>query len=165
MSIKALLLKQYDLYPKMQIQDIVKLIYQNEFAGGHLIENEDDILRKLQEELCSLKHSCTDKRIPCDAFEDIGNNLCRLHLAALKYYDISLNTVNKLFISTANSIKEAFRALKKNWMCLDNAVRKDCFLIRWKSWKLICVPIRKKAIRQLVTVRYSGLLIHLRTVL
>ena len=57
MSIKALLLKQYDLYPKMQIQHIVKLIYQNEFAGGHLIENEDDSLRKLQDELCSLKHS------------------------------------------------------------------------------------------------------------
>jgi len=113
MSIKALLLKQYDLYPKMQIQDTVKLIYQNEFAGGHLIENEDDILRKLLEELCSLKHSCMDKRVPCDAFEDIGNNLCRLHLAALKYYDISLNTVNKLFISTANSIKGSIQSFEE----------------------------------------------------
>ena len=33
MSIKSLLLKQYELHPKMQIQDMVKLIYQNEFAG------------------------------------------------------------------------------------------------------------------------------------
>jgi hypothetical protein len=33
-DLKNILLKQYKLYPKMQIQDMVKLIYQNEFASG-----------------------------------------------------------------------------------------------------------------------------------
>ena len=36
---KKALLMQYERYPGMQIADMVKLIYQNEFAGGHLITN------------------------------------------------------------------------------------------------------------------------------
>jgi uridine kinase len=104
MGIKAVLLKQHDLYPKMQIQDIIKLIYQNEFAGGHLIENEDDSLRKLQDECCSLEQLSTNGKIPDHAFEDIGNHLCRFHLTALKHNNIRLKTINRFFTSTANSI-------------------------------------------------------------
>jgi len=81
---KGLLLRQYDLYPKMQIQDMVKLIYQNEFAGGHLIENEKDSLQKLQEECRYWERYSPNGRIPDDAFEEIGNGLCRFHLAALR---------------------------------------------------------------------------------
>ena len=32
--------EQYGLYPKMQPQDFIKLAYQSEFGGGHLIEDE-----------------------------------------------------------------------------------------------------------------------------
>jgi uridine kinase len=113
MSIKAVLIKHYDLYPKMQIQDMIKLIYQNEFAGGHLIENEDHSLHKLQDEYRSLEHLSSNKKMSDNAFESIGNNLCRLHLAALKYYDINLNTVNRLFISTANSIKGSIQSFEE----------------------------------------------------
>jgi len=113
MSIKALLFKQYDLYPKMQIQDMIKLIYQNEFAGGHLIENEDDSLRKLQDEWRSLEQSSPNRKISDDAFENIGNNLCRFHLTALKYYDISLNTINRFFTSTANSIHGSIQSFEE----------------------------------------------------
>lgn len=71
MSIKAVLIKHYDLYPKMQIQDMIKLIYQNEFAGGHLIENEDHSLHKLQDEYRSLEHFSSNKKISYNVFERI----------------------------------------------------------------------------------------------
>lgn len=102
---KSLLLKQYELYPKMKIQDMVKLIYQNEFAGGHLIANESDSLKRIQEECCSLDTKSLSSKVPVDsAFEEIGNGLCRFHLMALHHTNIDLATVNQFFISTANSI-------------------------------------------------------------
>ena len=103
MSIKSLLLKHYSLYPKMQIQDMVKLIYQNEFAGGHLIKNEDDSLRRLKDELNSLEKASPGSKMFDHAFEAIGNNLCRFHLVALKQSGIGIETLNRFFINTANS--------------------------------------------------------------
>jgi len=102
MNIKSLLLNQYKLYPKMQIQDMIKLIYQNEFAGGHLILDEEDSLRKLQDEYCALRQ-CSINRTISDTFEEIGNGLCRFHLTAIQNVDINLETVNRFFISTSNS--------------------------------------------------------------
>jgi len=104
MSIRVLLVRHFNLYPRMQIQDMVKLVYQNEFAGGHLIEDEEKALQRLQDELRYLEQIAPDREITNNVFEDIGNNLCRLHLAALKRHNISPNTINRLFISTANSI-------------------------------------------------------------
>mgnify|MGYP000916163151 CR=1 FL=1 len=103
MSIKSLLIKHYSLYPKMQIQDMVKLIYQNEFAGGHMIEDGDESLRRLRDELSSLEKIPPDRMMPDHVFENIGNNLCRLNLAAIKQSGISVETVNRFFINTANS--------------------------------------------------------------
>jgi len=119
MSIKEILVKQYYLYPKMQIQDMIKLIHQNEFAGGHLIESEEDSLQRLQEEWRCLEQLSPDRKIYNDVFESIGNNLCRLHLAALKHcnsikhYSISLSTINRFFISTANSIQGSVESFEK----------------------------------------------------
>jgi len=104
-DMKSLLLKQYELYPKMQIQDMIKLIYQNEFAGGHFITNETDSFMRLQEECHSLRVHSLGTKIPANAlFEKIGNGLCRLHLTALINGDINLKTANRFFVSTANSI-------------------------------------------------------------
>ena len=69
----------------MNIEDmLIKLIYQNEFAGGHLIKNENDSLCELEDECCFLEQRSLHTKIPDDAFENIGNNLCRLHLTVLK---------------------------------------------------------------------------------
>ena len=36
-QLQEVLLWHQQRYPRMQIQDLVKLVYQNEFAGGHMI--------------------------------------------------------------------------------------------------------------------------------
>jgi len=113
LSMKDLLLKQYNLYPKMQIQDMVKLIYQNEFAGGHLVENEKNSMQKLQEECCSLEQCSPNRRISDNAFEEIGNGLCRFHLTALQCNTISLTTINRFFLNTANSIRGSIQSFEE----------------------------------------------------
>ncbi|NMA65762.1 MAG: hypothetical protein GX957_05905 [Clostridiaceae bacterium] len=100
---KNLLREHFERYPKMQIQDMVKLIYQNEFAGGHFIPDKEYSLRKLKEEysnLCSSASFIYNNGL----FESISNNLYRLHLYPLINETIMLETVNGFFVNTANNI-------------------------------------------------------------
>ncbi len=57
-GLEDILVKHYKRYPCMQIQDMVKLIYQNEFAGGHLINDENDSLSRLREEYSIVTGKC-----------------------------------------------------------------------------------------------------------
>ena len=43
-ELKVILITHANRYPLMQPQDAVKLIYQNEFGGGHLIRDEEACL-------------------------------------------------------------------------------------------------------------------------
>ena len=36
-QLQEVILWHQQRYPRMQIRDLVKLVYQNEFAGGHMI--------------------------------------------------------------------------------------------------------------------------------
>jgi adenylate kinase family enzyme len=120
---KNLILDHFKQYPGMQIQDMVKLIYQNEFAGGHMIKNEKDSMKRLYEEYTAIDKAIVNKgsMVNKDStvnedsivnkggkdnalFENIGNGLCRLHLAALHSADINLATINRFFYNTANSV-------------------------------------------------------------
>lgn len=65
-------------YPKMRSTDAVKLIYQNEFGGGHLIRDEAACLAYLRREYASVPKNPAAPR-----YEDIGNGLIRVSLAAV----------------------------------------------------------------------------------
>ena len=94
-----LLVDHYKKYPKMQIEDFYKLIFQNEFAGGHLISDENDSLDHLTNEFNRIK----DQKSLGDVFENIGNKLVRLYLSPLYSMKINIATINRFFVITANS--------------------------------------------------------------
>lgn len=103
MDLKSVLIRHQELYPEMQIQDAVKLVYQNEFAGGHLIRNEEGSLRRLLDE-CAAIEQIGRRLMAGSHFVDIGNGLCRLDLSVLQDYAINPSTVNRFFIHTAKSV-------------------------------------------------------------
>ncbi len=107
---KALLLKHAAKYPYMEIQDAIKLIYQNEFGGGHMIADEKSSLLRLQKEWETL-----DEVSPFDMelFEDVGNGLYRLNLVPLKHTSLSLETLNRFFIYTARVAKGTLRSFEE----------------------------------------------------
>ncbi len=109
---RGLLIGQYKAYPGMRIEDMVKLIFQNEFAGGHMIADKEDSLRRLREELCPVNALPPDKTMP-DAFEDIGNGLCRLHLRAPECAAVSPETINGFFVRTAESVRGSVRSFEE----------------------------------------------------
>ena len=81
-------------YPLMQPTDAVKLIYQNEFGGGHLIRDEEACLNYLRREYADLEKDPT-----APLYEDIGNGIVRVNLAAVKPED--LEQLGKAFIDSA----------------------------------------------------------------
>jgi hypothetical protein len=79
---RELFLTHFQRYPLMQIQDMVKLIFQNEFAGGHMLTDEAMSLNRLTEEFRTIRRNSSDLSSQ-SLIEDIGNGLVRLHLQGI----------------------------------------------------------------------------------
>ena len=82
-ELRAILIAHAKRYPLMQPRDAVKLIYQNEFGGGHLIRDEQACLNYLRREYADLEKDPT-----APLYEDIGNGIVRVNLAAVKPEDL-----------------------------------------------------------------------------
>ena len=93
-ELKAILIAHAKRYPLMQPRDAVKLIYQNEFGGGHLIRDEQACLNYLRWEYADLEKDATTP-----LYEDIGNGIVRVNLAAVKPED--LEQLGRDFIRSA----------------------------------------------------------------
>ncbi len=97
---KDVMLSHIIKYPLMQPADVVKLLFQSEYAGGHLIQSPAESLTRLIIECRGL-----EPRIAGEAFEPIGGGLCRLYLSAMTALGLSEQTLNRLFVATANTVK------------------------------------------------------------
>ena len=93
-ELKVILITHANRYPLMQPQDAIKLIYQNEFGGGHLIRDEEACLNYLRREYADLEKDPT-----APMYEDIGNGIVRVNLAAVREED--LEQLGQDFIATA----------------------------------------------------------------
>lgn len=83
-------------YPLMQPCDAVKLIYQNEFGGGHLIKDPEQSLLRLRAEFAEVIHD------PSAAlYEDIGNGVVRVNLAAVDISAYPLERLNHDFVRSS----------------------------------------------------------------
>lgn len=85
-------------YPLMEPTDAVKLIYQNEFGGGHLIRDVDSCLNYLRREYESVIQS---PDVPL--MEDIGNSMYRVNLNALDHAGYAIDQLGADFIRSANA--------------------------------------------------------------
>ncbi len=93
-ELRAILIAHAKRYPLMQPTDAVKLIYQNEFGGGHLIRDQQACLNYLRREYTDLEKDPT-----AALYEDIGNGIIRVNLAAFREED--LEQLGKAFIDSA----------------------------------------------------------------
>ena len=80
---------------------MVKLVYQSEFAGGHLIADNEQSEKRIAEE----RRTANAVGAPLFAFENIGEGLYRLHLNAPEASGFSDATINRFFINTAAVVR------------------------------------------------------------
>ncbi len=104
MNVREKLLKMYTKYPVAQTTDAVKLLYQSEFGGGHMISDEGKSLERIYSESLKITSDFGKNRQKCnDAdsfFEPIGDGICRADLAVLQE-GLTAETLNRMFVLTA----------------------------------------------------------------
>ena len=97
-ELRQILIAHAKKYPMMQPTDAVKLIYQNEFGGGHLIRDEIGCMNYLFQEYDSI-----EKTENLELFESIGNGLVRVNLTAVN--KSQLESLGQAFIRGAAAHK------------------------------------------------------------
>ncbi len=95
-ELKNIIIAHSKRYPDILPCDAVKLIYQNEFGGGHLIKNPQESLERLKREFIIVTG---DDSVPL--LEDIGNGLSRLNLQAVDINKLSLEQINRIFVKSS----------------------------------------------------------------
>ena len=95
-ALRQVLLTHAGRYPAMEPVDAVKLLYQNEFGGGHLIRDEAGCLNYLRREYESVVQS---PDVPLT--EDIGNGMFRIYLNALDHSGITVEQLGADFLRSA----------------------------------------------------------------
>lgn len=96
----------------MELQDAVKLIYQSEFGGGHLIMDEKESLERLLKEYRQgawKQEGCKNGEL----VEKAGKGMCRISLRALEQ-GLSPETLNRMFVRSAGEIKGTTEVFEKN---------------------------------------------------
>ena len=93
-DIRQILLCHARRYPAMQPIDAIKLLYQREFGGGHLIKDAKKSLDRLKEEFNTI--SKTDALY----IESIGDSMCRVYLGGAD--ETLLPLINEMFVLGAN---------------------------------------------------------------
>lgn len=93
----------------MCVEDLVKLIYQGEFGGGHIIPDESSALSRLLDEWERLPFVPQGEPL----IEDIGYGILRLNLAPAKSAGLDPRTVNRIFVLSANSVRGDVGALSE----------------------------------------------------
>ena len=119
-ELKAILITHAKRYPLMQPCDAVKLIYQNEFGGGHLIRDEQACLNYLRREYADLEKDPT-----APLYEDIGNGIVRVNLVAVKPED--LEQLGRVFIDSAAKHKGMLESFLNKLKVLETLTAEGVF--------------------------------------
>ena len=104
---RKLLTEHCQAYPKLQIQDIFKYLYQSAFGCEHLVASSDSVTESIRAELLSLE-TLSDEKPHIDRLD---GEYSRVHLSYLDC-GLSAETLGKLFCASAKKEPNGLAALK-----------------------------------------------------
>lgn len=117
---KTILLAHAGRYPAMEPTDAVKLLYQNEFGGGHLIRDEDAALQYMRRE-----YAATSRDPAKPLTEVIGNGLVRVNLAALP--ENRLEELGQVFLQSAKIHQGSLESFLPKLTLLESLTKEGAF--------------------------------------
>ena len=118
-EIRDIIKKHAEKYPEMQPQDLYKLIYQNEFGGGHLIRDKEKCREYLYNEYDNVEHINTERE------EYIGNGIVRINLKGLKREE--LDGLIEKFVLSAEKVKGNINSFKEKLKLACETVKSGVF--------------------------------------
>lgn len=121
-ELEHILRRHAALHPRMRPCDAVKLVYQNEFGGGHLVTDPAGSLDRLRSEYAAVRTSPALK-----ALEPIGNGVVRVMLAGLDTSSYSLEALNADFVRSAEAHTGALPAFLEKLAVLQTLAAESVF--------------------------------------
>ena len=115
-KIKAALVCHCKRYPKLQIRDMFKYIYQSSFGCEHMIsspEAVEDYIRKETEQYVSVAE---------EVIEPLDGDYCRVHLDVIREGP-SASTLAKLFYLSADHVEDGKERLLEKLSVLSEAAK------------------------------------------
>ena len=110
-AMKVILLEEVNKYPKMEIQDLYKLLHQASMGSEHAVRNEEAVKNWMKNEIAGLKWEQSDKLI--DTISADGKIL-RINLRPYIKERYSTNKLVEVFIKTANNFKGSYSELEES---------------------------------------------------
>ena len=101
MNTKEYILNQFQTYPKLELQDLMKFLYQSSFGCEHLVSDFSKVKSNIKQEL-------QDNKDPYDSIEELDGDYVRLHLN----YGLNINTLSTLFILSSQQEKNGIKQLE-----------------------------------------------------
>ena len=135
---EKIILNHINKYRKMEMIDLIKLIYQSEFGGGHLISNPEAAFNYLKNEYNSIKQDETK-----ELYEDIGCGIVRVNLAALNKNNLSIERLNELFVLSANNHKGSVEGFEKKIDIVIKLLKEDKLPFKYEDFINLINEYRK----------------------
>ena len=95
----------------MMPEDAVKLLFQQEFGGGHIVEDEEKSLDFIRREYANTP------KTDCLLTEDIGGGMTRVYLGGLE--ECALEKVNRLFVAGSRFVCGDMESFKEKLTLLE----------------------------------------------
>ena len=124
-------------YPKMQLQDMVKLIYQSEFGGGHMIADQAESLERIKKEYAGGGWE-NDSLV-----DPAGLGMCRISLKVLSQ-GLSADTLNSMFVHSAEEIHGSVKGLEQGLVLLNDMCRRRELPFSLEELQSYCEAYREK---------------------
>lgn len=118
--LNQIIINHYIKYPKMELTDYFKLIYQHVNGGNHLLKDFELAKKYLLDEYQSI-----DKNGNQELFEDIGNNLIRINLARFKYEQLNVNQLFDAFVESSNDYHKDIDQMENAFKVLSGLIKEE----------------------------------------
>ena len=96
---KNIVIAHKEKYPELQIEDLVKLAYQNEFGNSHMLNNIDNAKQALIKEIDKLQTKDYTE------YEDVGNGYVRVYLSSLESHGLDIDKLFEIMLQSADNKK------------------------------------------------------------
>ncbi|MBR2481000.1 MAG: hypothetical protein IKB56_06845 [Clostridia bacterium] len=113
---RKILIDYYKKYPKMEIKDIFKFLYQSYFGCEHMVTSIDEVIERIKSELhdCKINEEVNIERL--------DGEYARVPLSYLRR-GLSVETFAKLFFNSAQKEPKAKERLEKGLGELKNLIK------------------------------------------
>lgn len=113
---KKALRQHCEKYPKLEVTDLFKFLYQSSFGCEHLVSD----ITSVKAYLC--KEAETSRPVKGDLIESLDGDYCRVHLEYLKK-GLSADTFAKLFVLSAEHVEDGKEQLEEKLSVLSEMAR------------------------------------------